>query len=601
MHTENFRFSGQLRHLAEGSAAAFILLACITLSACDDGSAPPQPSRLEIEAGDAQSGVVAAALAVEPRVRVLSSNGKRVRGVTVTFQVSAGGGTVTSNSAVTDSRGIASAGEWTIGSRAGSNTLSASVSGLSAINFSATGTAGAASALRALTLTSQNGVVGNTAGAAPSVLVSDAHDNPVAGVLVTFNILAGGGSVGSAAVTTQADGVASAGSWTLGGLAGTQSVSATAAAIAGSLVVFNATAQAGAASKLTMKVQPPGTATNGSTLPAQPVVQISNAFGNAVPSAGVLVTAAVTGATLVNQQATTDAAGAATFNGLALTGLVGSYSLRFSASGLDAVDASPVVLSPGAASKLGIAAGPQANVVSGAVFSPQFVIEVQDASGNLVAAANVQVSAALAAGTGVLGGTDVSTAVQGRASFNNLMYTGSGPIRLRFSAANLAPALTSDIAVDGGINCSGPLTLDLTFTLGQTARYRPECQSDAAMFSIRSRAQRQPVVSRDDREHAASRRLRKCTVPRPRSPRFHNGHCECGTAQRKRDQQRRSHGESRNARSAAAGYGERVGFWHGQDLRVRAGAAAGRRTQSEAGARSRSHFPAKRQRSAGRR
>jgi Big-like domain-containing protein len=50
----------------------------------------------------------------------------------------------------------------------------------------------------------------------PSVLVSDASGNPVAGAPVTFTVTSGGGTVTGGTETTNSSGIATVGSWTLG-------------------------------------------------------------------------------------------------------------------------------------------------------------------------------------------------------------------------------------------------------------------------------------------------------------------------------------------------------------------------------------------------
>jgi hypothetical protein len=78
-------------------------------------------------AGLGQPALVGYATNVRPAVRVLDGIGQPVQGVTVTFAVTAGGGSVTSASVVTNSAGNAQVGSWTVGAAPGTNTLSASI------------------------------------------------------------------------------------------------------------------------------------------------------------------------------------------------------------------------------------------------------------------------------------------------------------------------------------------------------------------------------------------------------------------------------------------------------------------------------------------
>ena len=76
--------------------------------------------------------------------------------------------------------------------------------------------------------------------------VTDANNNVVAGAGVTFAVASGGGSITGAAATTNASGIASVGSWTLGSSAGTNTLSASLNNVSGASVTFTATSSAGA-------------------------------------------------------------------------------------------------------------------------------------------------------------------------------------------------------------------------------------------------------------------------------------------------------------------------------------------------------------------
>ncbi|HEX3865734.1 MAG TPA: hypothetical protein VHV78_03240 [Gemmatimonadaceae bacterium] len=79
-------------------------------------------------------------------VKVTDAAGRPVLGVSVGFTVTAGNGTINPRVAITDSSGLATT-TWTLGTVAGANQLTANVSGLAAIAFSATGTSGPAATL----------------------------------------------------------------------------------------------------------------------------------------------------------------------------------------------------------------------------------------------------------------------------------------------------------------------------------------------------------------------------------------------------------------------------------------------------------------------
>jgi len=94
---------------------------------------------LERSAGsDGQSATISSAVAVVPAVRVRDASGAPLAGVSVSFAVTAGGGSVQNSSAVSDTTGLASAGRWNLGSAPGTHTLQASASGFAPATFSAT-------------------------------------------------------------------------------------------------------------------------------------------------------------------------------------------------------------------------------------------------------------------------------------------------------------------------------------------------------------------------------------------------------------------------------------------------------------------------------
>jgi Tol biopolymer transport system component len=75
----------------------------------------------------------------------------------------------------------------------------------------------------------------------PSVVVRDAAGNPVSGVVVTFAVASGGGAATGLTPTTDAFGVATVGSWTLGAAAAINTMTATVTGLTGSPVTFTAT------------------------------------------------------------------------------------------------------------------------------------------------------------------------------------------------------------------------------------------------------------------------------------------------------------------------------------------------------------------------
>lgn len=133
------------QHLpATATLAALTLL--ITACGAKEPSTPSQgdtvPVAITIAAGNAQQAAPSASVAIPVAVKVTNAAGQPLSGVTVTFRVDSGGGSITSKSAVTSSAGTASPGIWTLGSTAGRNVLMATVGSLTPIRISATAVGG---------------------------------------------------------------------------------------------------------------------------------------------------------------------------------------------------------------------------------------------------------------------------------------------------------------------------------------------------------------------------------------------------------------------------------------------------------------------------
>jgi len=196
------------------------------------------PAEIVIVSGDDQIAEVGDTLS-NIRVRVVDALGRPVS-TTVTFVAVSGGGGVIGEGASTDTAGIARLHGWILGTTPGTNTLEARVEGIEAVTFTATALAGAPHTLAIVAGDGQTAEVGAPVPEAPAVRLTDRFGNPLAGVVVTFTVAAGDGSITSASDTTDVDGVATAGVWTLGPTGGTNTL--VAQITSGLSVTFTATA-----------------------------------------------------------------------------------------------------------------------------------------------------------------------------------------------------------------------------------------------------------------------------------------------------------------------------------------------------------------------
>lgn len=294
------------------------------------------PGIMTVSAGNNQTATVNTAVAVAPSVTIRDVNNNPLINTTVTFAVASGNGSITGSPATTNASGVATVGSWTLGTTAGSNTLTASSANVSGspLTFTATGTAAAP---QSMTINGGDGQIANSGTSvptAPSVLVKDQYNNPVSGVAVTFAVASGGGSVTGGSATTNASGIAAVGSWTLGTAPGVNTLTATSAAVSNVTVTFTATGAVGIPAAIGANAGTGQSAPAGSAVPIAPSVRVTDAVGN--PVSGVSVTFAVGsgGGSATGLVATTDANGIATVGSWTLGAAPGANTLTASALGL---------------------------------------------------------------------------------------------------------------------------------------------------------------------------------------------------------------------------------------------------------------------------
>jgi len=531
----------------------------------------PRGFTVAINAGNAQSGTVGAALSTAISVVVRAAGtGSLASGATV-FWVDSGDGSIVASSQ-TNGSGVASA-TWTLGTFAGTQRVTATVAGGGSVTFTATATAAAAATIAAVSVVDQSAATSTAVGVDPSVRVSDVYGNPVSGVSVTWAVASGGGSVDdTGGTTTGSDGLATVTSWTLGASVGANSLTATSAGLTGSPVTFTASATAAApatitvvgggtqtgvvvgqsSSPITYRVkdsgntalagvtvsfsrtgsgtlsastgvtnasgdasvtltthtgvetatvaaecpdgaggviigsttvastaasafalaivtQPSSSGTSGVALSQQPIIEVVDQYGNRNTSATPTVTASVlTGNAAISAGGSVAAiAGVATFSGLTLTDSdAGANILRFSTSGLSSVDSNGITLAPPVPTKLGIGVQPPSATVA-LTLSPAPTVQIQDASGVTVPGATNAVTVALGDnGEGAtLSGTLTVNAVDGTATFSNLSVDVAGSYTLNYTSGSLTGVNSASFTVSAAAASKEPTDVTMTATI----------------------------------------------------------------------------------------------------------------------------------------
>lgn len=173
---------------------------------------------ISVYAGNIQRAVTGTPVSVRPAIKVVDAFGNPVPGLTVSFTVASGGGSITGASGVTDGSGVATVGTWILG-EVGGNTLVATVVGSPALTVTIVATAvppPVPERIEVIAGDLQAVIGGGPVSSAPSVRVTSNEGFPVAGVQVSFAVALGGGSITGGTRTTDAQGVATVGGWTLG-------------------------------------------------------------------------------------------------------------------------------------------------------------------------------------------------------------------------------------------------------------------------------------------------------------------------------------------------------------------------------------------------
>ena len=349
-------------------------------------------ARLRIETQPSTSAVSGVALARQPVIQLLDAQGNEVRqgGVAVQVAIASGTGVLSGATSVgTDGNGRASFSGLTLTGTSGTQTL----------RFSATGFASVTS--QAISL-----------GAAPTTIriTSDTPDPsaPGADVTVQFSVSSGAGTpTGSVTVQDGSDdctGTLANGQGscviqlhTVGSRTLTASYGG-ADGFAASSTTESHDVEAPAQPELAIATQPASSATAGTAMDPQPVIQLQNGDGSALSTPGVQVSAAIAtgGGTLTGTTTVaTDAQGRAAFTDLVINGDPGTRTLVFTASGFGnvtsaniEVQAPPPPAPDGSQSSVSL---DPATVPAGGTST--ITVTVRDATGAALGGRNVTVDA----------------------------------------------------------------------------------------------------------------------------------------------------------------------------------------------------------------
>jgi Bacterial Ig-like domain (group 2) len=408
-------------------------------------------SRIELVSGGAQTAPAGTALAQPVVARVLASDGVGAAGVTVSFAVTTGGGSVTPASAVSAADGSVSA-SWKLGSLVGAQALSVSATGLAGSPLAVSATALATTPSK-LSLVAQpaNGVAGSPL--APVTVAAQTADGVTVAtfagdVTVAFGVNPGGATLGGTTTVTAVNGIA-----TFTGLSLNRPGS-------GYTLVFSSTTLssatsspfgivAGSAARLVFGAM--SSAVDVGIAIAPPIqVTAQDSAGNTVTSFTGAVTMAIGNnpgaSTLSGTLTRTAVAGVATFNDLSLNKKGASYTLVASASGMAGGTSAAFNAAAGAPTGISVVSGGGQTAAAGTTLSP-IVLKLRDALDNGIS--GVTISLAVATGGGSLGAASAVTDADGLVTVS-WMLGGTGGIQSITAAATGVSTATITATATGG-------------------------------------------------------------------------------------------------------------------------------------------------------
>jgi len=433
-----------------------------------------------------QSTGITAAFTNPLSVTVLDANSVPIPSYNVVFTAPASGASGTFSNFTntitvpTNDLGVANAGTFTASSTAGGPYNVSATAGPASTNFSLTNNPGGAASITVTQGSGQSATINMVFGTLLEAVVKDSGNNPVPNVSVTFTAPASGASghfansTNTTTVNTDANGLATATTFTANNTAGSYMVSA--AAAGDGSTNFSLTNNPGTATSITT------TAGSGQS------VQINNAFAtllkatvtdnysNPVPNVSVTFTAPATGASgkFANNTATTsvntDSSGVATATTFTANSMAGSYTVQASTAGVASPANFSLTNTPGGAASITVTQGSGQSTQINMPFGTTLQAVVKDSSNNPVPSVSVTFTAPASGASGLFANntnaTTVNTDANGLATATTFTAnsTAGGPYLVTAAAAGDGSTTFSLTNLHGN-----PYSITATAGSGQSA------------------------------------------------------------------------------------------------------------------------------------
>jgi len=327
------------------------LFGAVVLAGCGGGGGGPGPGPTPVitkTGGDNQIAPAGQALgALE--VTVKDGSGNALPGITVNWTAASGGGSVNPPSSLTGADGKATTTR-TLGPGAGTQTTTAGATGATAVTFSAVAQIQGATQITASgSATGPDSVLSTVQ---LSALVRDQNNLTIQGVIVTWTLTSGAGSLSQPTSTTGANGIA-IDSLTVTQTAGPRTVQAAVPGLVGSPVTFTHVAKAGNATEMAYDAGDGQAGAVGTALPLEHRVIARDAYGNPKPGLTVTWVTGLGGGSVSNAAPVTSGTGIA-----AVTRTLGANAgLHSDTARVDSLTGSPVAFTDTAVSVVGINVG----------------------------------------------------------------------------------------------------------------------------------------------------------------------------------------------------------------------------------------------------
>jgi hypothetical protein len=435
-------------------------------------------SQIVKTAGDGQSATVNTAVATAPQVKIMDRANNPIQSASVTFSVTAGGGSINPVSPATlatDVNGLAQLTSWTVGTIAGGNTISATSTGTPGVSFAATGTPDVPSASQstltgtAATITACSvscTVAGGTADSV-TVTVKDQFGNLVSGANVVvsstgtgngFSPAASGTSSASGVFATKVNSTVAQGK-TISATANGTGITQTAAVTVNPSGVSAGTSTNSAG---TASITACSTSCVAGSTASTITITVRDQFSNVIGGASVTVAATGTGNTLSPSSGATNGSGifTTTFNSTVAQG----KTISATANAVGVTQTAAVTVSAAAPASVAVVNQAQtARVGTGISVLPTFT--VRDAFSNLVTGYAVTIAAG---GSGSLLPTSTTTNGSGQVTLTSWTMGASATEVAggMINTATLTAGTASAVATDTGFYS---WSLDVNALVGTTS------------------------------------------------------------------------------------------------------------------------------------